>query len=168
MFRHRPSTLRRPIRHDLRALPRLAPVLLAGVAVTVKKSKPPARWHDRAARSVRAHPFISLGTTVSIVAVLAAVVPAVMWIDARYQTVSAAELYQAEYKQERTEIRYGQARLESLMLRNRAQDCTVRDRDQRRQRSDTEMRICQQYRDELKAAQERERVLYEQMQRGVR
>lgn len=123
----------------------------------------PAPLHERAARSMRAHPWITWTSVGGVAGLLALAVPAVIWIDARYQPAWAAEAHERSHKQERAEVLYGQARLESLMLRNRAQDCLVRDRQQRR--SETEARICQQYRDELKAAQERERVLYEQMQR---
>lgn len=125
-----------------------------------KPSQRPARWQDRAVRSARAHPWITWGTAASAVTVIAAIITGMLWVDGRYQLAEAAGAHERNHRQERAEILYQLARQESLILRRAVNECrTKADRPGMRA-------ACVDYEQEYRAAAQRERVLYESMQRG--
>lgn len=133
--------------------------------MTARKPAPkPARWQDRAVRSARAHPFVTWGTAASAVTVIAAIITGVLWVDGRYQLAEAAGAHERNHRQERAEILYQLARQESLILRNRLNDCASR--VQRSTQADRQ--VCEQYRGEYREAERRSQILYEQVQRGGR
>lgn len=129
--------------------------------MTARKPAPkPARWQDRAVRSARAHPFVTWGTAASAVTVIAAIITGVLWVDGRYQLAEAAGAHERNHRQERAEILYQLARQESLILRRAVNECRTK-ADKPGMRA-----ACVDYEQEYRAAAQRERVLYEQMQRG--
>lgn len=124
--------------------------------MTAKKLPPrPVRWHD----SLRAHPWLTWGTLASIATVLAVAVPGTAWLLGRYQTVEAADLHERNDAKQNANILYGQARIESLILRKQVADCEAKSKE----RSRVE---CATYQRDYREAQQRAQFLYEQSQRA--
>lgn len=124
-----------------------------------RKPKPSQRWHSRAAQTVRAHPWVTWGTAASIATVLGIAIPGGAWLLSRYETVEAAELHAKEDERKLGQLLYGQQQIQTLLLRNRVNDCRANVKAQQRE-------ACRQYEQEYREAARKEQFLFEQMQKG--
>ena len=92
------------------------------------KKKPPG-WRDRAVKTARAHPVVTWSTAAAIAAVLAVIVPGVVWVDGHYQTAEAAELHAQKDSQAQVVQMYEVQGIKSLILGDRVIKCRARSKD---------------------------------------
>lgn len=144
-----------------------------------KKKPAPApspTWGGRTAEVVRAHPKITWGTAAAVVSILGVLTPGYIWWEDRYQRKEAARLAEERIRSEikdQTEhnarnrawllagqatANAGQARLESVIMRNRVVECREKMAGQK-SISTYAASVCAQYEAELKDAQDRTEVL---------
>jgi hypothetical protein len=135
--------------------------------MSLKKKLPRVRvrWRDRASDTARAHPKITLGVIGAIVGILGVVVPwGIAWEDRYQRKIDAAreaeamrhEIRVGDARSERAQAwsRYGQARTEAIVLRNRLNDCAVQVAAGKKQ-TPLEIAVCGQYDDEYREADAR-------------
>ena len=118
----------------------------------------PPRWSDRARDAVSRYPKITWGTVAAIVGILGVIVPWGISLESRYQRVEAAAAAEAKIRDDmkahaQSDVRsqawaqFGQLRTESLVLRNRLNDCAVRTSEGKKLTA-LEQSICKQYDEE--------------------
>jgi len=131
------------------------------MAILKRKPKLPQLkigWSDRARDAVSRYPKISWGTLAAVVGILGVVVPWGLAWEAKYQRVEAAAAAEAKIREDmkahakadtrsQAWAQFGQLRTESLVLRNRLNDCAVRTAEGKKL-SVLEQSICKQYDDE--------------------
>ena len=115
-------------------------------------------WSDRARDAVSRYPKITWGTLAAVVGILGVVVPWGLAWEAKYQRVEAAAIAEAKIRDDmkahaqadarsQAWAQFGQLRTESLVLRNRLNDCAVRTAEGKKS-SPLELSICKQYDEE--------------------
>lgn len=107
--------------------------------------------------AMRRHPVITWATAASIATVIAVAVPGGAWLFGHFQTVEAAERHERDSAQKYAAVLYGQQRIETLILRGRVNECRAKA---------VKPAACADYEQEYRAAAQRERALFEAMQRG--
>lgn len=120
---------------------------------------PAPRLAERAATYARRRPFLTWGTAAAIAGVIG-VVPVVLPYLPRFQTVEAAELHAKEDAKRADEMAYGQARIETFVLRSQVNDCVTK------MLKVSEKQICDGYRREYEQADKRMQTLYKQTVSG--
>ena len=140
----------------------------------VKRKPKPPRLRERVAKSVRSHPrgiVVTLSGVGAVIAIFAAVWP----FFPRFLTVEAADTVIKELRreaaehekkdaQDRLENMYGQQRIETLILRNRVNECAAKTRSIK----PVETTICTEYQQEYREAERRTRYLYEKVKEGAK
>jgi len=131
------------------------------MAILKRKPKLPQLkigWSDRARDAVSRYPKISWATLAAVVGILGVVVPWGLAFESRYQRVEAAAAAEAKIREDmkthaqadtrsQAWAQFGQLRTESLVLRNRLNDCAVRTAEGKKL-SVLEQSICKQYDEE--------------------
>lgn len=139
---------------------------------TKKKPPPKLRWRERIAKRAQTNPkglIVTLSGVGAVVAILGGIWPFLP----KFQTVEAAESVIKEIRKEaiahekkderdRLESMYGQQRIETLILRNRVNDCT--DRTRTRSIKPVDANVCAEYQQEYREATRRTQYLYEKVQ----
>lgn len=111
------------------------------------------RWRERVLSTVRESPW-TWGTAASIAGVVSVVVSGVFWVGAHFQTVEAADAHEKQDAKDHAETVYGQARIETFVLRSQVNEClarTLRAADKL---------VCDGYRREYEEAENRMQALY--------
>ena len=118
----------------------------------------PPRWTDSARETVSRYPKIAWGTVAAVVGILGVIVPWGISLEARYQRVEAAKAAEEKIREDmkahaqadtrsQAWAQFGQLRTESLVLRNRLNDCAVRTSEGKKLTA-LEQSICKQYDEE--------------------
>lgn len=102
---------------------------------------------------MRTHPWLTLSTVATAVAILSAAIPGIWWVAAQIQTTGAAKDEAMRNAKRDAWAAYSIARLESVMLRNRVNECD--ERTAARRLSPVETASCEQYRREFADASRR-------------
>lgn len=117
------------------------------------------RRFDRARGVAHRHPWLTWGTIAAVVAVLAGVIPGVLWVIERFQTTADAKAHANRDEQKFAWVIWGQAKTNTILLRNRLNDCNVKPTVKR---SAMEQAVCLQYQQEYDEENRRARDLYKQ------
>lgn len=123
-----------------------------------KKTAPRPRWQDRAARSARAHPWLTW-TTIGGTAALIGMIPILAPYMPHWQTAEAADAHAKQDQREFAALLYGQQRIEVLILGGKVNECRSRARPNDRA-------ACADYEQAYRSARDREKTLYEMTQKG--
>ena len=138
----------------------------------IKRKPKTPRLRERVTKAVRPRGLvITLSGAGAVVAIMAAVWP----FFPRFLTVEAADTVIKELRkeaaehekkdaQDRLENMYGQQRIETLILRNRVNECAAKTRSIK----PVETTICTEYQQEYREAERRTRYLYEKVKEGAK